>query len=305
MKRIAKTSVIFLIAAVLLISAAAPALALVDKTDEFYVADYANVLDSDTENTILSQNELLCSQTGGEIVVVTVRYLEDDYYADEYAVELFDQWGVGDAERNNGILLLLVTEENKAWLTQGSGIRYDLSDDDINNLLDRHFWKPFDKGDYDGAVNALFPELIEWYEDYYDFKLGDGSVVSGTQSGNGSYVATGLGLFLALKGFGKVVLILIVFAVIIGVNAHSRGRRYGGYRSYGTRWRTPPPPPPMGGFRHVHRPGPGPRSSGSRSSGFSGGGRSRSSGGFRSSGGSSFRGGGGGGRSSGGGGGRR
>jgi uncharacterized protein len=87
-----------------------------------------------------------------------VQYL-DGYYSDEYALQLFNDWGVGDAEKNNGMLLLLATMEGKAWLTQGAGIKNDFTDTYINELLDEYFWKDFDKGNFDAAVNKLFPKL--------------------------------------------------------------------------------------------------------------------------------------------------
>ena len=64
---------VFLAAAVLCV----PALAVVDKSDSFYVADYANVLSADTESTIINDNGALEKQcNGAQIVVVTVDYLD-------------------------------------------------------------------------------------------------------------------------------------------------------------------------------------------------------------------------------------
>ena len=94
-----------------------PAYAFVEQSEEYYVADYAHVLSSNTEDRIIKENQKLFNMTGGEIVVVTVEYL-DGYYADEYAISLFNSWGV--MERNNGMPLLAV-QENKAWLTLETG----------------------------------------------------------------------------------------------------------------------------------------------------------------------------------------
>ena len=88
----------------------------------FYVTDEAGVLSPETEKLICDYNGALEYQCkGAQIVVVAVNYL-DGRYADEYATELFNAWRVGDAEENNGMLLLLGVQENKAWLTMGRGI---------------------------------------------------------------------------------------------------------------------------------------------------------------------------------------
>jgi tetratricopeptide (TPR) repeat protein len=150
--------------------------ALVSKTPEFYVADYAGVLEQDTKNNIIDSNshetnglETLCD--GAQIVVVTVEYL-DGMYSDEYAMTLFNDWGVGSAEYNNGMLLLLATKENKAWLTVGSGITGVFTDSMVDSYFDRYFWKDYDAGDFDDAVNNMLEPLFTWYADYYGVDSG-------------------------------------------------------------------------------------------------------------------------------------
>ena len=60
-----------------------PALALVEQSDSFYVADYANVLSDSTESEIINQNGWLEQNcNGARIVIVAVEYM-DGMYADE------------------------------------------------------------------------------------------------------------------------------------------------------------------------------------------------------------------------------
>lgn len=318
MKYIKKCLISFALVLLVLVQTAISAFALIEKTEDFYVADYAEVLSEDTRNDIIAKNELLYEQTGAQIVIVTVRYLEDGYYADEYAVKLFNDWGVGDSSKNNGILLLLVTEEGKGWLTQGSGIDHLLTNDDVNNMLERYFWDKFDSGDFDGAVNSIFAQLINWYEDTYDFILGYGSyeemdlgnTYTGSSAGSGFLFRT------MVKYMIRIIALIILIVIIVLVNKSHRVHR----RARRSFWVTPPPPPPPGpgsGFMHhnpgprpgAHRPAPRP-SRPSRPGGSSFGGSSfRSGGGGFSSGGGGGRSGGshsgGGGRSGGGGAGRR
>jgi uncharacterized protein len=284
---------------------AVPALAFVEKTEEFYVADYAGVLRQATKEYILSANKELYAETGGQIVVVTVQYL-DGYYSDEYALQLFNDWGVGDAERNNGMLLLLATMEGKAWLTQGAGIANDFTDSYINELLDRYFWKDFDGGDFDAAVNKLFPKLLGWYEDYYGVSIGDGAS-SGKAGGSYGYSyepgygGSGLGFFAAIPVFMVIIFIIFILAFVGSVFGRVRrrffffgpwiGPRWGGYHSHYHNY-----PPPGTGFFSSRGPRP-PGGGGFGGGGFSGGGGGGGGGGGRGSGG--------GGRGSGGGGGRR
>ncbi|MBR5265896.1 MAG: TPM domain-containing protein [Clostridia bacterium] len=301
MNHICKRVFAFCLILFIFFSIALSAYAFPEPTEDFYVADYADVISTSTEDMIIRQNDLLYDQTGAQIVVVTVRYLESGYYADEYAVKLFNDWGVGDAERNNGILILLVTEEGKGWVTQGSGIKSKLTNDDINYMLDKYFWKKFDNGDYDGAVESLFEELIEWYEDTYNFTLGDSSYVDTTSPSSSSSNS---------KFYIKVAIVIILVIIFTSTGNVSNRRRRSGYNFW-----VPPPrtwhnhPPHSfnnhrnssfthgsksgggfgSGFNSSPRSGGGGFSSGSRSSGggFSGG--SRGGGGGRSGGGGAGR----------------
>ena len=307
MKNIIKKAITLLVICIFMAFAAAPAFALVDKTDDFYVADYADVLKDGTKKDIISQNETLYDLTGGQIVVVTVRYLESGYYADEYAVELFNSWEVGDREKHNGMLLLLVTEEDKGWLSQGAGIKNDFTNEDASDLLDRYFWKKFDNGDFDEAVSSLFPHLISWYEDYYNVDLSSsGNYVDGSDYDSGGNYGNDNGGFISIFGtfwrISKMTFLIIAVVVIIilcSLFGGRRRRRYYGRPPMGPGFGPGPRPPHYGpgpGFGpRPPRYGPGP-GFGSRPPRSSGGfGSSRPSSGFRS---------GGGGRSSGGGGGR-
>ena len=85
-----------LLTAILLLSVlTVTASAVVEKSEAFYVADYADVLSDDLEQYIVDMNgdlEYYCK--GAQLVVVTVEYL-DGMYSDAYAYQLFNDWGVG------------------------------------------------------------------------------------------------------------------------------------------------------------------------------------------------------------------
>ena len=73
---------------------------------DIYVQDNADLLSKDTKQQILSIGHELDQKTTAQIVVVTVKNL-DDQSIEEYAHQLFRQWGIGSKDKNNGILLLI------------------------------------------------------------------------------------------------------------------------------------------------------------------------------------------------------
>ena len=106
MKRRA-VSVLSLIFALIFSIAMAPgALAAIpDRPENKYVLDSAGVLSNSTERRMISENQELFEDCGAEIVIVAVDFLGGESIED-YAYRLFNSWGIGSAERNNGLLLV-------------------------------------------------------------------------------------------------------------------------------------------------------------------------------------------------------
>ncbi|MDR0445930.1 MAG: TPM domain-containing protein [Oscillospiraceae bacterium] len=327
-KRILTNFFALLLAALAFVSLALPAAALVEQTPEFYVADDAGVLTSTTKEKIISSNadvnglEALCD--GAQIVVVTIRYL-DGMHSDEYAKQIFNDWGVGDAAADNGMLLLLVTEEKKGWLEVGSGIRPYWPESTIDSYLDRYFWDDVDAGRYDAAVNNILEPLFSWYAEHYKIDTGAGdngsaALPSYAPSENDNripeyqipdsdyyHTPSQLTLFIRIANFIRGAFWLILIIVVFIIFASMADRRH--YRSYYTHTGGYMPPyhfwymwgghrPHRTWYRNNYRGPRGPRGPGS---GSHPGGGSRPGGGSSSRG-TGFGGFGGGGRSSGGGG---
>ena len=258
---------------------ASPALAVVGQSESYYVADYADVLSSSLEEMIISCNGALEQQcSNAQIVVVTVNYL-DGMYADEYALRLFNEWGVGSNTENNGMLLLLGVQENKVWLATGSGIDDYFDGNTAEKYLEKYFYDDYDAERYDKAVETLFDELLEWYEDHYDTDI---EISGGYVSSNAvpdRYFYGSSSLLYIIKKIVRIIFTVIIIVVIITLlfSGNNRGgygggggggfwpgffigrtmyRRPGGYR------------PPGGGW---NRPGGYNGGFGGRSGGFGGG----------------------------------
>ena len=266
------------------------ALAVVEPTEAFYVADYADVLSADTEQHILDKNQTLFDATGGQIVVVTVEFM-DGMDAADYAMEVVENWGgIGDVDRNNGFLLVYAVGENKVWAMTGSGLEDALPASRIERYLEEYFYDDYDAGAYDRGTRDFFDAIYEWYESYYAGS-GDEKFQYYPES-EPDYVYGFVGPVFGFGMFGLVglIILLVVLACL------TDGIRY---RRYRRRYLMPGMPPPPYVYRpfifgRPHRPRPprpprGPRppmgGGGFRSGGsFRGGGAGRGGGGFRSGG---------------------
>ncbi len=153
-----------------------PALAATDIVDVpdtgTYYADEAQCLTTATKDYINAENIALTNACGGQVAVVTLEFL-NDLNCEEYAYEVINQWGVGDSEKNNGTVFVLVTAEKKCWITSGSGIEDALSAGKLETILETYCYDDLDNGNYDTAVYQTVAAIFQWYESYYQISLTD------------------------------------------------------------------------------------------------------------------------------------
>jgi len=74
-----------------------------------YINDYVNLLDSGSKSQLEELASKIERETGSEIAVAIVDSLQG-VTEEEYAVELFEKWGIGKEKGDNGLLILICTE---------------------------------------------------------------------------------------------------------------------------------------------------------------------------------------------------
>src|ERR1700722_15484318 len=85
------------------------------------VNDYAHMLSADQAGQLESKLEEFARSTSTQITIVTIKDL-GDHDVEEYSVEVFNRWGLGQAGKNNGVLLLVSLDDRKGWITVGKGL---------------------------------------------------------------------------------------------------------------------------------------------------------------------------------------
>lgn len=118
-----------------------------------WVSDMAGVIDAASETAINSLISRLEQQTGAEIAVVTIRQT-DGRAPKEFATELLNRWGIGKKGKDNGALVLLVTETRRIEVETGYAIEGVLSDGKVGEILDAEVIPRFRKGDIGGGLLA-------------------------------------------------------------------------------------------------------------------------------------------------------
>ena len=311
MKNFKRFAAVFVTAAVT-VCAALPVLAAptVDKSKA--VMDTANILSADTETYVTNLSVALQQECGAQIGVYTVEYIGNNTM-EGYAYEVFNAWGLGDADKDNGVLFLMAPGEDNYWITRGSGVEKQLSVSTLNSIFDSYTEDNWVKGDYDACAQQTAAALTERLCRQYGITM-DVDAVGRGETGSGATVknnSSGMGMVLIVFAILLVILLIIWLSTSkrrgppppptgggSGNNVANNLFWYSMGRSAGRRTRRPPPPPPprrggpgpMGGPGGFHAGGGFTRGGGvgRPGGGFSGG----MGGGFRSGGGS-FRAGGG------------
>ena len=126
-----------------------------------YALDKSGVLSAETENHIARHNQYLAESCGAQICVVTIPTMDYVGYDDieNYAYDLFNAWGIGDKDEENGVLLLLVTDDELCWCLQGEGIEDTLSSSAISDILSENMQDDFYAGKFDSGTQKTFDAL--------------------------------------------------------------------------------------------------------------------------------------------------
>jgi len=116
-----------------------------------YVNDYAGVLQSGSKTQTEDLIAKVEVETGSEIAVAIVSSLEG-ISVEEYAVTLFEKWGVGKKKEDNGVLLLVAIEDRKLRIEVGYGLEGTITDLEAGNIINNVIAPKFKQNDYSAGV---------------------------------------------------------------------------------------------------------------------------------------------------------
>ena len=122
------------------------------------VTDYTNTL-SDGERQSLEQKLTAFNDSTSSQVAIVIMGSVGNYDIAEYSVQLYNRWGIGQKEKNNGVLILVAKEDRKVWITTGYGMEGVLPDALSKRIVNNDILPNFKTGNYyeglDNAVNSI------------------------------------------------------------------------------------------------------------------------------------------------------
>lgn len=123
-------------------------------TEYKYINDYVGIMNSNDLNSIISIGKELEDKTGAQEIIVIIDST-NGIDIDSYANSLFRNWGIGESNKDNGLLILLSLKD-KAWRIEvGRGLEGAIPDIITNKVMTSLATPQFANGNYNqGLLNA-------------------------------------------------------------------------------------------------------------------------------------------------------
>lgn len=173
-----------------------------------FVSDFAGVLNAADKQSIEAKALALQRETGFQVAVVTVSSL-DDSTIEEYAVKLFEEWKIGDAKTDTGLLLLVAPNVRKVKIETGYGAEGAVTDIQAAHIIDGVLLPAFKQGNYGAGISGAMDAFGAIITNSPEAAQYSAAYPSGTPNSSGFKFDISWGFVLA-------VIVLNVLAQILG-----------------------------------------------------------------------------------------
>jgi len=195
------------IALLLASSLAAVALSMPARTG--WVTDAANILDANTMSSLSTRLENLQSETGDEVVVVTLPDLQGATIED-WGDTLGNSWKIGKTNgRNDGVLLVVAPNERRVRIAVGYGLANRIPDSIAASIISDHIIPYFRNGDMLGGIRAGIDSIA--------LQLSGGAAANGVEQAAYSTPQPSFWWWLGHRLTPNGQTLIIIFWVVIGI----------------------------------------------------------------------------------------
>lgn len=117
------------------------------------VNDFAGVMQPQAKEQLETILTAVQQKTGVAVVIATVPSL-DDRPIEDYAVDLYQQWGIGKKDVDEGVLIVVAPTQRRVRIEVGYGLEGALNDAQAGRII-RDFMIPyFKEGDFTRGIVA-------------------------------------------------------------------------------------------------------------------------------------------------------
>jgi len=128
------------------------------------VVDNAGIIDAVTEAALTQKLANFEIKGSDQIVVATINSLDGEEI-EPYANRLFNFWQLGQAGKNNGVLLLVAKNDRKMRIEVGYGLEGALTNQHATRIIEDDMVPAFRAGDFSGGISKAVDDMITVIED--------------------------------------------------------------------------------------------------------------------------------------------
>jgi len=99
-------------------------------------------------------------ESGAQVAILTIPSLEGEPLED-YSIRVAEAWALGRAGVDDGVLVLIASQDRKMRIEVGYGLEDRLTDLQAGRILDRVMAPRFKKGDFPGGVEAGVDAILD------------------------------------------------------------------------------------------------------------------------------------------------
>lgn len=171
-----------------------------------YVNDFADILTTEEESELELLIGDLEQKDSSEIAIVTINSLDGEVI-EEYAFNLFNEWGIGKKEEDNGVMILVAIEDREVRIEVGYGLEGALTDYESKLIIEDVIVPAFQDYEYMEGLSIATNDVISAIEGEYE----GGTYSSSFFSDPGPVVS----ILMIVFGFPLLFLFIIIIAQIL------------------------------------------------------------------------------------------
>lgn len=141
-----------------------------DPTSNKYINDYVGIVNEEDSKKIVSIGYELERKSGAQAVIVIIDSLEG-YDIESYANKLFRTWGIGEKDKNNGLLILLSMNDKQFRVEVGSGLEGAIPDALSNRVMESLAKPKFSEGNYGLGLLESYSTFCDLIAEEYNITL--------------------------------------------------------------------------------------------------------------------------------------
>lgn len=141
------------------------------------VRDLAGILDPEVEARLASRLDQAEERFGPQVGIVTVSSLEGRTIED-FTTEYANEWGLGDVNRDDGLIVVVAPNDRKVRIGTGLGIERNYPDAWAQDVIDKTLLPRFREANYGRGLEGAVDMIVERMRQYPTLPANDNAPVS-------------------------------------------------------------------------------------------------------------------------------